>query len=103
MQDYGAESSSTAVGKERRWGDMTPRAFDQPDDRSSTLRRLRILVIALLCSNIGLGLFGFYVLREIDRKYSRLIAETVPSLNELQTITATSIEAMRGTNPIAYD
>lgn len=81
---------------------MSSRAFDQPDDRLSTLRRLRTLVVALLVSNIGLGLFGFFVLREVDRKYSTLIAETVPSLNELQTLTAASMDAMRTTNPVVY-
>jgi hypothetical protein len=65
----------------------------------SILRQLKVLVIALLVSNIGLGVFGFYFLRAVDAKYSTLIKQSVPALNELQTLTAVSVEAMRSTNP----
>jgi hypothetical protein len=65
----------------------------------STLRQLKWLVALLILSNIGLGVFGFYVLRSIDRRYSDLIGQSVPLLNDLQTLTARSVEAMRGTGP----
>ena len=47
-------------------------------------------------------MFGFYCLRTIDRKYSDLINRTVPTLNELQELTAASMTAMRSTNPNSF-
>jgi hypothetical protein len=67
-----------------------------------TLRRLKILVILLILSNIALGVFGFCFLRAIDRNYTNLIGRSVPTLNDLQTQTAVSMEAMRSTNPILF-
>jgi len=63
---------------------------------------MKILVALLVLSNIALGVFGVYVLRHIDKNYSALIAQAVPSLNELQTLTALSTDAMRSTNPILF-
>jgi hypothetical protein len=48
-------------------------------------------------------LFGFYFLRTVDRKYSNLIDSAVPTLNDLQTLTALSMAAMRSTNPTLFD
>ena len=70
--------------------------------RTSTLRQLKVLVLALVLSNIALGGFGFYFLRAIDRKYSELIGRAVPTLNDMQTLTARSMEAMRGINPTLF-
>ncbi len=70
--------------------------------RVSTLRQLKVLVVLLIFSNIALGGFGFYSLRTIDRKYSRLISQTVPALNDLEELTTISVEAMRNTNPMLY-
>jgi hypothetical protein len=66
------------------------------------LRQLKIAVIVLIVSNVALGIFSVYLLHVVARKYSRLISETVPSINELQTLTAWSIDAMRGTNPVRF-
>jgi hypothetical protein len=66
----------------------------------STLRQLRVLVVLLILSNVALGIFGFYFLRAVDRKYSNLIEQSVPTMNDLQTLTAVSMDAMRSTNPI---
>jgi len=73
-----------------------------PGDQSATVRRLKMLVVALILSNLATGIFAFYFLRQIDTKYSVLIAEAVPSLNELQTLTAASMDAMRSTNPSLF-
>ncbi|MEY2486346.1 MAG: hypothetical protein QOH39_1994 [Verrucomicrobiota bacterium] len=81
---------------------MSARAFNTPDNYASTLRQLKVLAVALIVSNIALGVFGVYVLRKLDRNYSALITQTVPSLNELQTLTAVSMEAMRTTNPTLF-
>jgi hypothetical protein len=78
---------------------MPDRIFDTPESQNAALRQLKILVVILIVSNIVLGLFGVYVLRSVDRKYSALIHETVTPLNELQTLTAWSVDAMRSTNP----
>ena len=82
---------------------MPDRIFATPESQRAGLRQLKILVVILIVSNIGLGLFGVYVLRAIDQKYSALIGRSVPSLNELQTLTAGSMEAMRSTNPSRFE
>src|SRR5689334_2970976 len=69
----------------------------------STLRQLKLLVAILFISNVALGGFGFYFLRATDRKYSSLISQAVPTLNDLQTLTASSMDAMRSVNPIAFN
>ena len=70
-----------------------------PQDDRSILRQLKILVMLLLLSNVALGVFAFYFLRGIDRKYSTLIGDIVPTLNDLQGLTVSTNEAMHGTNP----
>jgi hypothetical protein len=59
-----------------------------PDPHSShensMLRQLKVLVILLLLSNIALGAFGFYFLRRIDQRYSSLIVQAVPAMNQRQ-------------------
>jgi hypothetical protein len=69
----------------------------------STLRQLKWLVVLLILSNVALGVFGFSVLRSIDRRYSDLIVQSVPLLNNLQTLTAQSVEAMRATGSNLLD
>ena len=68
-------------------------------DQSATVRQLKLLIVVLVLSNIGLGLFSFFLLRAIDKQYSELIGKSVPVLNSLQTVTARAMEAMRTTNP----
>jgi hypothetical protein len=68
----------------------------------SILRRLKALVVVLIVSNMALGVFGFYCLRAIDRKYSDLIGSAVPLMNEMQELTVVSVNAMRGTNPALF-
>ena len=78
---------------------MSKSAFPGSPDHAATLRRMNFLVLLLVISNIATGVFSFYLLRSVDRRYSELIDHTVPVLNDLQTLTALSVEAMRGTNP----
>ena len=79
-----------------------PGRFSATLESQAALRQLKIAVIVLIISNVGLGIFGVYLLHAVDRKYFTLISETVPSINELQTLTAWSIDAMRGTNPLLF-
>jgi hypothetical protein len=79
-----------------------PARFHTPESQQAALKQLKILVVVLIISNVGLGFLSVYLLRAVDRKYSTLITQTVPSINELQSLTAWSIEAMRGTNPILF-
>jgi hypothetical protein len=72
------------------------------DHETSILRQLKILVAVLVLSNIALGGFAFYFLRAIDRKYSDLIDQAVPTLNDMQTLTALSMEAMHSVNPTLF-
>jgi hypothetical protein len=81
---------------------MPSRLFATRESQQAALRQLKILVLILIISNVGLGIFSVYLLRGVDRKYSILINQTVPSISELQTLTAWSIEAMRGTNPVLF-
>jgi len=81
---------------------MSGRLFATPESQQAALRQLKIVVLVLIISNVGLGIFSVYLLRAVDRKYSVLINQTVPSINELQTLTASSIDAMRGTNPLLF-
>lgn len=67
-------------------------------DQNSTVRQLKLLVLILVISNIGLGAFSFYLLRAMDRSYSELFDRSVPILSDLQTLTARAVHAMRGTN-----
>src|SRR4051794_31504382 len=80
---------------------MTDRstAITAGDDTRSVLRQLKLLVIVLIISNIALGAFGFVILRSIDRKYSELIDQSVPTLHALQNLTVGASAAMRSTNP----
>lgn len=69
----------------------------------ATLRQLKLLVLVLVLSNLGLGGFSFYLLRTIDRNYTELISGTVPLLNDLQTLTAKSVDAMRETGSALFN
>ena len=60
--------------------------------------QLKLLVVLLVLSNIGLGAFSFYLLREIDHTYSDLFDRSVPVLNDLQSLTAQAVGAMRNAN-----
>ena len=60
----------------------------------------KVLVLLLMLSNIGVGLFGFYSLRAVDEKYSMLLLRVVPTLNDLQTLSTEATAAMHLTNPI---
>ncbi len=62
-------------------------------------RRFKILLWLLLLSNIATGLFAFESIRAVDRKYSSLVAQAVPALNDLHTLSALAVEAMYRTNP----
>jgi hypothetical protein len=81
---------------------MFDRIFSEPEHEKSMLRQLKIIIVVLVLSNIALGGFGFYFLRAIDRKYSDLIDRAVPTLNDMQTLTAVSMKAMRTTDPTLF-
>jgi hypothetical protein len=50
--------------------------------------RLRfILLVALLVSNLGVGVGSLWFLRSMDRRYSSLFDRSVPVLNHLRTLT----------------
>ena len=68
-------------------------------DQASSLRSLKRLVVLLVVSNLALGVFSVYLLRTIDQRYSALIDRSVPVLNDLQTLTAQSANAMHRTGP----
>src|SRR5690348_14912380 len=74
-----------------------------PGHVQSSLRQLKWLVVLLILSNVGLGIFGFIALRTIDRRYSELMDRSVPLLNSLQTLTARSVDAMKSTGPAIFE
>ena len=71
-------------------------------DQAASLRNLKRLVVILIASNIALGVFSVYLLRTVDRRYTELLDRSVPVLNDLQTLTAESVSAMRGTGPALF-
>jgi hypothetical protein len=79
------------------------RSVSHPGDQAATLRNLKVLVVLLVVSNILVGVLGVYLLRLVDRRYSDLVTHTVPVLNDLQTLTAKSVAAMRSTNPVFFE
>src|ERR1700730_5384418 len=81
---------------------MSNRVFSEPEHEKSLLRQLKIVIALLVLSNIALGGFSFYFLRAIDRKYSDLIDRAVPTLNDMQTLTAFIGDAMGSTNPVLF-
>jgi hypothetical protein len=91
--------SCTSVSSSGKRCDVARPASSSSHEPSSTIRQLKLLVVVLVLSNIGLGIFGFYLLRSVDRTYSDLIDQSVPVLNDLQTLTALAVSGMRGTNP----
>lgn len=82
---------------------MTKPASSSFHDQAATLRQLKVLVAVLVLSNIGLGVFSFFLLRKLDRSYSDLIGHTVPVLSDVQTLTVAAVRAMRGTGSVLLD
>lgn len=68
-----------------------------PHDYSATLRQLKALVLILVLSNVGLGVFAFYLLRTTDERYSTLLGRTLPVINDFRELTAHLADAMRAT------
>jgi len=65
----------------------------------ATTRQLKWLVVLLILSNIAVGVFAVYALRQADKRYSDLVDRSVPVLNDLQTLTVRAMQAMSATNP----
>jgi hypothetical protein len=82
---------------------MLPSPSSSFHDQSATIRRLKRLVIALVLSNVGLGIFSFYLLRTTDRSYTQLISDSIPLMNALQTLTAESVDVMGTSMPALFD
>jgi len=78
---------------------MTKSAFPGSPDHAATLRRMNFLVVLLVVSNIATGIFSVYLLRKVDARYSELIGQSVPVLNDLRELMADTVVAMRSTNP----
>lgn len=70
-----------------------------PHDQTSTLRNMKLLVVVLIVSNFALGAFSVYLLRSVDKRYSDLVGQAVPALNDLRELTSNTVSAMRSTNP----
>lgn len=70
-------------------------------EQSATARQLKVLVVVLVLSNLGLGLFSVYLLRSIERSYTGVIDRSVPVLADLNDITAAVAGAHRLSGPTA--
>jgi hypothetical protein len=73
------------------------------EDIRVVVRQLKFLVVVLILSNIALGAFGFFLLRDIDRNYTGLIDQAIPTLTKLQNLTVAASDTMRSTNPILLE
>jgi hypothetical protein len=72
-------------------------------DQNAGLRNMKRFVMLLVVSNIAMGVLSVYLLRTVDRRYSDLLDRSVPVMNDLQTLTAQSVTAMRGTGPALFN
>src|SRR5687768_4472026 len=52
---------------------MVRPASSDSHDQSATLRKLKLLIVVLVVSNIGLGGLSFYLMRAMDRTYTDLL------------------------------
>ena len=78
---------------------MSKSAYPGSPDHAATLRRMNFLVVLLVLSNIATGLFSVYLLRKVDDRYTELIGQSVPALNDLRELMSDTVAAMRSTNP----
>lgn len=76
---------------------MTIPAFNAPAFNSSAanVRQLKILVLVLVGSNLGLGFLSVWLLRDLDRSYNELLDTTVPALTDMQRLTVGVINTQR--------
>ena len=81
---------------------MSDRNFSESEHQKSILRQLKVVIALLVLSNVVLGVFSFYFLRAVDRKYSQLISRAVPIMHQMQELTAVTTEVMRETNPALF-
>ena len=72
-------------------------------DQTGSLRNLKRLVVLLVVSNIAMGIFGVYLLRAVDKRYSELLNRSVPVMNDLQGVTAQSAMAMISIGPTLFN
>jgi hypothetical protein len=78
---------------------MSKSAFPGSPDHAATLRRMNFLVVLLVVSNIATGVFSVFLLRNLDARYSELISQSVPELNDLRELMTDTVMAMEATNP----
>jgi hypothetical protein len=53
---------------------------------TNVLRRLRLLGLALLVSNLFLGLYSVYLLQREDQKYAKLLTSSLPVIDRLRSM-----------------
>jgi hypothetical protein len=76
-----------------------PQPGSNPNAQASTLRNLKVLVVLLVFSNIFVGVLSVYLLRAVDQRYSELVGQAVPALNDLRQLMSDTVTVMRSTNP----
>ena len=65
-------------------------------EAGATLRRLKLLAVVLVLSNLVVGAFSVYLIRRADRDYSALIDQTVPVLYQVRTVGGAGGRVFRG-------
>jgi len=80
-----------------------PNQLTATENIRAVVRQLKFLVVVLIISNIALGAFCFFLLRDIDRNYSALIDQSIPTLTRLQNLTVMASDTMRSTNPVLLE
>jgi hypothetical protein len=73
-------------------------SFTSAHDQSATLRQLKMLVVLLVISNVGLGVFAFYLLRSTDARYSEVLSRSIPALSDLRGVSFRLTDLMRSTS-----
>jgi hypothetical protein len=80
-----------------------PQPASNPNAQASTLRNLKVLVVLLVFSNIFVGALSVYLLRAVDKRYTNLVNQAVPVLNDLREMMTDTVAAMSSTNPMIFD
>ncbi|MEY2880370.1 MAG: hypothetical protein RLZZ15_2750 [Verrucomicrobiota bacterium] len=81
---------------------MSKPSLPETPDSLIALRRMKLLIVLLIITNLGTGIYGAYLLRDVDRRYSELIDKSVPPLNDLRELLADVTGAMLATNPAHF-
>lgn len=75
-----------------------PTLWEQTDMASRQMRFIATGLVALLVSNLVLGLLSFVFIRDIDQRYGQLLDRSLPVLNEVRSLSWEVTQVQRSIN-----